>query len=64
MESLTKSVETEGGKILVIVFMLVFIVGVILLLAETNHPLQEAGKELASSAIASLLTLLYGYLKK
>jgi uncharacterized membrane protein len=57
------SLETDGGKVLIIVFMLVFIVGIVALFTITGHPLQESGKALASGAVASLLTLLYQYLK-
>lgn len=54
--------ETPGGKMVVIIFMLVFIIGVVVLVTLTGHPLQEVGKELATGAISSLLTLLYAHL--
>jgi len=57
------TLETDGGKVLVIVGMLVFIIGVCVALVMTKHPLQEGGKELATGAVSSLLTLLYQYLK-
>jgi len=50
---------TEGGKMFVILFMLVFIIGICVLMVLTGHPLQEAGKELAAGSVGSLLTLLY-----
>lgn len=59
-----KGLETDGGKMLVIIFMLIFIIGSALLMAETHHPLQEEGKQMAVGATASLLTRLYDYLKR
>ena len=55
---------TEGGKLVVIVFMLVLILGVVLILVLSGHPLQEVGRDLATGAVGSLLTLLYQYLQK
>ena len=55
--------ETEGGKMLAIIAMLVFLVGAALVLLLTGHPPQEAGREMFTGAISSLLGILYGYLK-
>jgi hypothetical protein len=63
MTEFLKSLETEGGKVLVILFMLIFIIGVAVLMTVTGHPLQETGKELMTGAVSSLLGILYGYLK-
>jgi uncharacterized membrane protein YoaK (UPF0700 family) len=63
LDSFSKSIETEGGKIIVIVFMLVFVIGMLMTLVLTKHPVQEGGKELATGAVSSLLTLLYQYLR-
>lgn len=58
-----KSLETEGGKVLVIIFMLMFITLFAAIMMATGHPLQEVGRELATTAVSSLLGILYGYLK-
>jgi hypothetical protein len=57
------SLETEGGKLMVLLFMLLFLTGVAVFLMETGHTPQEAGRELLVGAISSLLGILYGYLK-
>ena len=62
-DTFIKGLETEGGKMLVIIGMLVFIIGVAMVMILTGHPLQEAGKEMAVGAVSSLLGILYGYLK-
>jgi hypothetical protein len=59
-----KSLETEGGKLLVLIFMIMFLVGVTLLMLETGHTPQEAGREMLVGAFSSLLGILYGYLGK
>jgi hypothetical protein len=56
--------ETEGGKLVVILFMLCFLIGACIVMALTGHPLQPDGKELAVGAVSSLLTLLYQYLNR
>lgn len=62
-ERFLKSFETDGGKLLVLLTMLFFLVFVALLMAFTGHTPQEAGRELLTGAISSLLGILYGYLK-
>jgi 4-hydroxybenzoate polyprenyltransferase len=62
-DSVLKSLETDGGKLVVLLFMLLFLVGISMLLLFTGHTPQEAGRELLTSAISSLLGILYGYLK-
>ena len=54
--------ETAGGKILIILFMLIFIISVAVLMVMTGHPPQEVGKEMMTGAVSSLLTLLYAHL--
>lgn len=58
-----KLLETDGGKVLVILFMLVFIILSLMLFLLTGHQLQEMGKEMLTGAVSSLLGILYGYLK-
>ncbi len=62
-ERFLKSLETDGGKLFVLLFMLGFLVLVSMLLLFTGHTPAEAGRELLASAISSLLGILYGYLK-
>jgi hypothetical protein len=57
------ALETEGGKVALIVFLLIFIVSVAAGMTVSGHPLQETGRELATGAVSSLLGILYGYLK-
>ncbi len=59
-----KSLESEGGKLVVLLFMLLFLVGIAMLLLLTGHTPQEAGREMLTGAISSLLGILYGYLAK
>jgi ABC-type uncharacterized transport system permease subunit len=62
-EILTKSLETNGGRMIVLLAMLFFLLGSALLMVLTGHTPQEAGRELLTGAISSLLGILYGYLK-
>ena len=62
-DSFLKSLETDGGKLLVILVMLGFLIGVALLLIMTGHTPQEAGREMLTGAVSSLLGILYGYLR-
>jgi len=59
-----KSLETEGGKMAAVMFMLVFIIVIVLLMMMSGHPLQETGKEMGVGAVSSLLPILYKYLNK
>ncbi len=58
-----QSLETDGGKLMVLILMLMFLAGVALFLLVTGHTPQEAGRQMLVSAISSLLGILYGYLK-
>lgn len=58
-----RSLETDGGKLVVLVFLLLVLAGTSVLLLVTGHTPQEAGRSLLISAISSLLGILYGYLK-
>jgi len=58
-----KSLETDGGKLLVLLFMLLFLLLGSLYMVETGHTPQEAGREMLVGAVSSLLGILYGYLK-
>jgi hypothetical protein len=62
-DNFLKSLETEGGKLLVILFMLFFLLGSAAVLLVTGHPPQEVGREMLTGAVSSLLGILYGYLK-
>jgi len=62
-ERFLKSLETDGGRFAVLIFMLLFLASVALLLVLSGHTPQEAGRELLVGAISSLLSILYMYLK-
>jgi hypothetical protein len=63
MENFLKQLESDGGKILVILFMLVFIFVVLSVLVLTGHPPGDAGKQSASGLVGSLVGILLQYLK-
>jgi len=50
--------ETEGGKIATLIFMIVFLSICMILMIETHHQLQETGRTLIASAYSSLFALL------
>ena len=58
-----RSLETEGGKLVVLLSLLMFLLGASLIMVETNHTPQEAGRQMLVGAFSSLLGILYGYLK-
>jgi hypothetical protein len=62
-DSFLKSLETEGGKLVVLLFMLTFLCGISVYMLISGHTPQETGRALLTSAISSLLGILYGYLK-
>jgi hypothetical protein len=63
MENFLKYLETDGGKLLVILFMLVFMLGTLSVLILMGHPPQEAGERMVSGAVGLLLGILIQYLK-
>jgi hypothetical protein len=63
MENFLKNLETDGGKILVTVFLLLFIFTALVVMVLTGHPPGEGGKQLASGGVGSLLGILLIYLK-
>lgn len=63
-ERFLKSLETDGGRLMVLVGMLLFLVLVALWMLSTGHTPAEAGRELMTGAISSMLGILYGYLGK
>jgi len=62
-DNFLRSLETDGGKLMVLLFMLMFLAGVSVALLVTGHTPQEAGRQMLVGAISSLLGILYGYLK-
>jgi hypothetical protein len=62
-ERFLKSLETEGGKLIVLLSMIGFLAVVSVFMVETNHTPQETGRALLTGAVSSLLGILYGYLK-
>ena len=58
-----KSLETDGGKLVVLIMMLLFLLGAALVMVESGHTPQEAGRQMLVGAVSSLLGILYGYLK-
>jgi len=57
------SLETDGGKLLVLLTMLMFLLGAAMVMVMTGHTPQEAGRQMLVGAVSSLLGILYGYLK-
>ena len=58
-----RSLETDGGKLLVLLFMLMFIISAGALMILTGHALTDAARQAMIAAVSSLLGILYGYLK-
>ena len=58
-----KSFETPGGKVFVLLTLIVFLLSVGMIMMLTNHPLASTGRTLLATAIGSLLGGLYGYLR-
>ena len=58
MISVQAFLETEGGKIAVIIFMLLWLSGIAIYLLASGHTPQETGRVLLSNAFTSLMTLL------
>ena len=58
-----KSLETDGGKLVVLLLMLMFLCSTAVYMAVSGHTPQETGRALMTGAISSLLGILYGYLK-
>ena len=50
--------ETEGAKLAVIIFMLVYLSVMAVIMHLTRHDPQETGRVLISNAFTSLMTLL------
>ena len=50
--------ETEGAKLAVIIFMLVYLSVMAVIMHRTRHDPQETGRVLISNAFTSLMTLL------
>ena len=58
-----KSLESEGGKMLVLILMIMFIVVSFGVMIATGHPPQEAGRQAGVSTVSALFGILFGYLK-
>ena len=58
-----RSLESDGGKLLVLLFMLTFLLITSVVMVETGHTPQETGRQMLVGAVSSLLGILYGYLK-
>lgn len=63
-ERFVKTLETEGGKMAVLLTMIAFLLFVASALVLTNHPLKETARTIIATAIGSLLGILYGYLRR
>lgn len=61
--SFLASLETEGGKLVVLLLMLMFIISIYTWFVATGHTPQEAGRQAIIAVISSLMGILYGYLK-
>jgi hypothetical protein len=62
-DSFLKSLETDGGKMIVLLLMLLFLLSASMVMVMTGHTPQETGRQLLVGAVSSLLGILYGYLK-
>jgi hypothetical protein len=58
MISVHQFLETEGGKIAVIIGMLVWLTVIAVYMVVAGHPPKETGQVLLSNAFTSLMTLL------
>ena len=58
IQALQTFLESEGGRIAVILFMLGLLLGITMILHMTGHDPAETGRTLLSDAFTSLLTLL------
>ena len=56
--------ESDGGKLAVLIFMLVYLSLLAFIMHLTKHDPQETGKVLLSNAFTSLMTLLLTKLGK
>jgi hypothetical protein len=56
--SIQAFLETEGGKIAIIIFMLLWLSIIAVVMVITGHPPQETGRVLLSNAFTSFITLL------
>ena len=63
-ERFIRSLETEGGRLIVLLTILAFFIFVAVFMVITGHGLQETGRTLLATGIGSVLGILYGYLAK
>ena len=63
-ERFLKSLETDGGRTVVLLAMIGFTIFVAVFMTFTGHGLQETARTLLATAIGSLLGILYGYLQR
>jgi hypothetical protein len=63
-ERFLKSLESEGGKLVVLLTMIGFFILVAVVMTIEGHGLQETGKTLLATGIGSMLGIIYGYLAK
>jgi hypothetical protein len=59
-----KFLESEGGKIAVIIFMVLWLSALSFIMHLTKHDPQETGRVLISNAFTGLMTLLLAKLGK
>lgn len=63
-ERFLKSLDSDGGRMLVLIVMIIFFLTVAAIYTWTGHTLQETSRTLLATGIGSLLGILYGYLGK
>jgi hypothetical protein len=63
-ERFLRSLETDGGRLMVLLSMLLFMLTLTAWMLATGHTPAETGRILLASAISSILGILYGYLGK
>ena len=58
------SLQSPGGKLFVIIIMLVWLAGIAVTLRLLGHGMEETGRTLFSNSFTALFTLLISYLSK
>ncbi len=63
-ERILKSLETDGGRLVVLLAMLFTLLGMVLWMLSSGHTPAETGRALIASTISALFGILLGYLQK
>jgi hypothetical protein len=63
-ERFLKSLESEGGKVIVLLSLIGFFLAMAAFMVVEGHAMQETARTLLATGIGSLLGILYGYLAR